>query len=234
MNSHKITGTKIIKMIIQIAPFVMIAVCAVLYFVFFRHVTVEQLMKYTPENIWLASVVIVLMFSLKSLSFFFPMLVINVLCGKIAPNIAVALLINTIGTFFMLNIPYFIGRFAEREFVESLIKKNKKMQLVREIQLSNEVYFVFFLRIINLLPYDIVSMFIGSSGISWKKYVAGSMLGTLPGMICCTFSGLYLDHPTSPQFILSLVINVGISMFFGLTYIIQMRKKRAKLKEKKA
>ena len=155
-------STGILKTVITAAPFVMMGICAVLYFTVFRNVTAEQLLRYTPENIWLAAAVIIIMFSLKSLSFFFPMFVIVVVCGKIAPNLPVAVLTNAVGTFCMMNIPYFIGRFAEREFVQGLLAKNKKISELHAIHMENKVFFVFFLRDINILPYDVISMFSGS------------------------------------------------------------------------
>lgn len=221
----RINSTKVIKTIMEAAPFVMIAVCAVLYFTVFRHIKAEQLLEYTPDNIFLAALVIIGMFSLKSLTFFFPMLAIVVACGSISPNLPIALLINTIGMFCMINIPYFIGRFAERDFVHRLIGKHKKMEQIQKLNMSNEVYFVFFLRIINCLPYDIVSMYAGASQIKWRNYVLGSMLGTLPGMICSTITGLAMDDPTSPAFIASLAINVVMSVFFGVKYLLYIRKK---------
>lgn len=217
-------GTRIIKTVFAFAPFAMILVCAVLYFTVFRNVTAEQLLRYTPENIWLAAIVIIGMFSLKSLTFFFPMLVIVTACGSAAPNIWSALLINTIGIFCMMNIPYCIGRFAQREFVEGFIAKHKKMQTVRDIKMSNELFFILFLRIINCLPYDVVSMFLGSTGTGWKNYIAGSMLGTLPGMILSTVMGLYMDDPLSAGFIISTALNVFISIASGTAYLLYLRR----------
>ncbi len=221
--------TKIAKTAFAVAPFVMIAICAVLYFTTFRSVTAEQLLQYTPENIWLAAIVIIAMFSLKSLTFFFPMIVIVTACGMTAPNIWAALAINTIGIFCMMNIPYLIGKFAQREYVEKLVMKHKKMHEIISLNMSNGVFFAFFLRIINCLPYDVVSMFLGSVNMKWRDYVLGSMLGTLPGMICCTFMGNYLDDPLSVKFILSVAINVGISVICGIVYLVYARKRRKEL-----
>lgn len=221
--------TKIAKAAFAIAPFVMIAICAVLYFTTFRNITAEQLLKYTPENIWLAAVVIIAMFSVKSLTFFFPMIVIVTACGMTAPNIWAALAINTIGIFCMMNIPYLIGKFAQREYVEKLVMKHKKMRDIISLNMSNGIFFTFFLRIINCLPYDVVSMFLGSVNMKWRDYIIGSMLGTLPGMICCTFMGNYIDDPLSVKFILSVAINVGISVICGITYLIYAKKRRKEL-----
>ncbi|MCD7731573.1 MAG: VTT domain-containing protein [Oscillospiraceae bacterium] len=226
-NAELSKGTRIIKAVFALAPFAMIAVCAVLYFTLFRHVTVSQLLMYTPENIWLASLVLIGMFSLKSLTFFFPMLVIIAACGSISPNILIALLINTIGIFCMMNIPYLIGRFAQKDFVDAFVSKHKKMRSVQNIRMKNEIFFVFFLRVINCLPYDVVSMFLGSVGTSWKTYIAGSMLGTLPGTILSTVMGLYLDDPTSKGFVISLSLNIAVSVISGAAYLIYLHKHKS-------
>lgn len=210
------------------APFVMMAVCAVLYFTEFRNITAEQLLAYTPENIWLAALVIVGMFSLKSMTFFFPMFVIVVVCGKIAPNFIAALLINAVGIFCMMNIPYFIGRFAEREFVAKLLAKNKKIQRVHDIHMENQVFFVFFLRAINILPYDVVSMFLGSTELKWKKYIAGSMLGTYPGMILATIMGYNADDPLSAGFMIPAALEVVSGVVSAVCYTVYSRKKHRK------
>lgn len=217
---------KILKTAIAAAPFVMMGICAVLYLTVFRNITAEQLLKYTPENIWLAAIVIIIMFSLKSMSFFFPMFVIVVVCGKIAPNLPAAVLINAIGTFCMMNIPYFIGRFAERELVQKLLAKNKKVTELHDIHMENKVFFVFFLRAINILPYDVVSLFLGSVELGWKKYILGSVLGTFPGMVLATIMGQNADDPTSLGFIIPSALEVVLGIVSALCYCIYIKKNR--------
>ena len=216
----------ILKKALQIAPVLIIVICAGIYLIFFRGMSAEKLLEYTPENMWLAAMMIIGLFALKSLSVIFPMSVLVITSGLIAPNLAVALIINTVGTFVMMNIPYFIGRCAERELVEGMLKKNRKIDKVREINMQNQTAFVYFLRIINLLPYDIVSMFLGSSGCKWGNYVIGSLLGTLPGMICCTISGAYASKPLSIEFIASVVVNVLFSVVSGVIYLVYIHKKK--------
>lgn len=218
------TSSKIIKAVTQIAPLVIIAVCAAIYLIFLRGITAKELLSYTPENIWLAALMIIGLFGLKSLSIIFPMFVLVMTSGLISPNIWVALLINTLGTILMTTIPYLIGRYAERELVEGLLKKNKRLTKAREIRMSNETFFAYFLRVINILPYDVVSMYLGSTGCGWRSYYIGSLLGTIPGMICCTFTGMYAEHPTSPQFIISMAVNITISAASAIWYVVYVRR----------
>ena len=68
-------STLILKRVLQVAPLLMVGVCVLIYFLFFRGVTVEDILEFTPDNLWLAAVVMVGLFALKSLSMFFPMLI---------------------------------------------------------------------------------------------------------------------------------------------------------------
>ncbi len=223
--------TKIAKTAFAVAPFVMIVIFAVMYYTTFRNVTAEQLLSYTPENIWLAAIVIIAMFSLKSLTFFFPMLAIVTACGMAAPNVWAAVAINTAGIFCMMNLPYLIGKFAQREYVESIISKHKKMESIINMNMSNGIFFPFFLRIINCLPYDVVSLFCGSAGMKWKTYIIGSMLGTLPGTICNSIMGMYISEPLSVGFIAPLAVDAVLALGGGIGYILCTGKNRKKRKE---
>ena len=91
--------------------------------------------------------------------------------------------------------------------------------------MDNEIFLVFFLRAINILPYDVVSMFLGSIGLSWKKYIAGSMLGTYPGMVLATIMGSNADDPLSAGFIIPAAAEIIMGAASALWYFVYIRKK---------
>lgn len=219
--------TEIFKRIIQIAPLIMVALCILIYFKFFRGVTIEHILEFTPENLWLAALVMVGLFGMKSLSMFFPMMILIAASGSIFPNYFAALLVNAAGVIMMLALPYLIGRFAEREFVEKLISKNKNADKLREFQSENEFFIAFFLRVINILPCDIVSMFLGSAGFSPIKYFVGSFLGILPGMITTTLMGSSVDDPASPKFWASIICEVVFAAGSSIAYYFYKKKKKS-------
>lgn len=222
--------TNVLKVLLQIAPLIMIAVMAVLYFMLFRNVTVQDILNFTPENTLIAILVILGMYALKSLSFFFPMLVIIVASGSIFP-LWIAILVNTAGLFIQVTIPYFLGRFAEREFVEKLVNKHKSAEKLKQYKSENEFFISFILRVINITPCDLVSMLLGSMNVSYKKYILGSMAGIIPGMIFTTIVGSALDDPTSPKFIISLCGDVAISAISIFIYWIIRKRKHKKLRK---
>lgn len=220
-------STVFLKSVLQIAPLVMVGVCVLIYFLFFRGITVEDILEFTPENLWLAAIVMIGLFALKSLSMFFPMLVLIAACGSVFPSFPLALLVNSIGVAVMLLIPYAIGRFAEKDFVMGLISKNKNADKLREIKSDNELFIAYFLRVIHMLPCDLVSMFLGATGFGFVKYLVGSFVGILPGMIVTTFIGANMNDPTSPVFWAAVATEVIFAAASTVTYYLHKKKKKA-------
>ena len=87
-----------------------------------------------------------------------------------------------------------------------------KIKSIFDLEKGNDWFLSYFLRVINLLPMDLVSMFLGAAGVAPVKYITGSMLGNLPGIIAITVVGQSIIDPTSPTFIISLCVTVIISV----------------------
>lgn len=211
-------GTAVIKKLMQAAPLIMIIVCVFIYFKFFKGVTIQHILEFTPDNLWLAALVMVGLFGMKSLSMFFPMLILIAATGSIFPNYFAALLVNCVGVLVMLTLPYLIGRFAEREFVERIISKQKNADKLREFKSDNEFFIAYFMRVINILPCDVVSLFLGSADFSPSKYLAGSFLGIFPGLVTTTLMGANVEHPTSPGFWIAAVVEVVFAVGSAVVY----------------
>ena len=113
---------KIIKRIIQLAPVLMIVLMAVIYFAALKDLTFEQVLNYTPTAPLAAAAVLLLMYALKSLSYFFPMLLIAAVAGAVLPIYA-AIPVNLLGIVIMASIPYAVGKYAEGEVVDKLAAK---------------------------------------------------------------------------------------------------------------
>lgn len=218
-------NTELVKRFIQLAPFIMALILILIYLKFFRGVTIEHILEYTPENLWLAALVMIGLFSLKSLSLVFPMALLLAASGSIFPNYIAALIVNSAGVLMMLMLPYLVGRYAEREFVENLINKSKKADKIREIKSDNELFIAYFMRVLNL-PCDIVSIFLGSTGFSPSKYIIGSYLGMLPGIITTTLMGANVSTPTSPKFWAAVVTELVFSIGSAVVYYFYKKNKK--------
>ncbi len=192
-------------------PFVLILVLVVLYLLNRDRIRVEMLLTYTPDNLWLAALVLVALYAVKSLSVFFPLVVLYISAGVMFP-IPAALVVNLVGLAVCVTIPYGIGKFSGTELVDRLERQYKKISRLNEIQRESEFFFAFFLRIIQMLPGDVVSMVLGASRMTYWKFVLGSLLGMLPVMVATTIAGSAIADPTSPVFIGTVAVVVLLSI----------------------
>jgi uncharacterized membrane protein YdjX (TVP38/TMEM64 family) len=239
MKPYKvISGTKVIQMLMRAAPLVMVGVCLVFYLTHFAKLSpaelIDRVTRYRPPNLFVGAAVIIAMYGMKSLSLIFPMVVLVVASGIIFDNIAVALAVNLCGVVLQITLPFLIGRFAERGFVTRLLEKHKNLRKAQEFNAKNELFVCYFLRVINILPCDVVSMYFGATGTTPKNYYIGSMLGILPGMVVATVAGSAITEPTSPQFIASIAVEVTFAVGSAIFYFFYKHKTEARIQNTEA
>ncbi len=221
---------KIKNTLLTILRFVPLAVCAVfmcMYLFSGEEITAESLMNFAPEKPLFAAIFLVLLYAFKSLTVFFPIIVLNVLGGFLfEPDHA--LIINSIGVLVELTIPYWIGRASGTNFADKLCQKHPKLgELVGESS-GNNFFMSFFLRVISCLPGDAISMYFGARKVPFWTYLWGSFLGTIPGTIAATLLGMSITDPSSPMFWVSIIFTVVISAISFWGYLLWKRKKSRK------
>ncbi len=213
----------------SIAPKVLTAVLWLLFIgVCFTHrgeITVDRIVSYTPDKPLVAAVIMLLLFALKSVSLCLYGGILYAASGIIFP-LPQALLVNLAGTFIMTVIPYLIGRKEGQELLVKLQQKSEKLELLQSLSQQNGFFVSFFVRMVGLLPGDLVGMYLGASGIPLSKYVPGTMLGLLPAVIAFSVMGMSVDDPTSPAFVISAATEIGLCLLSLVLYFIWVRKKK--------
>jgi len=212
-----------VKKIINIT---FVTICALLaVFILFRHddFSVEMILSYTPENVFLAALFMLLLYAVKSISVIFPVILLQMASGFLFPA-PLALLINFIGAFIEFSIPYYIGLFAGAEAAEKKIQKNEKISGFIKRQKEHSFFVPFFLRVISVLPCDLVSMYLGAIRLPFFNFLWGSFLGTLPGIIPATFMGKSITDPLSPAFLISVSVTAVCSLVSLLIFKIYSKK----------
>lgn len=68
--------------------------------------------------------------------------------------------------------------------------------------------FCFLLRACAVPPADIVTMYLGATGMPYVTNLIGGVLGCFPGMVLTTFLGSSIRDPKSPAFWQSFTLNV--------------------------
>lgn len=221
-NQKQIKIVKILKYI----PLLAVLLLVFLVLMSGDEMTVEELLAYTPENKLLAAAVLWGMYALKSLSVFLPLMLLYMVGGILFP-IPIALCVNTIGIGISVTLPYLLGRYYGSQIVDNLIKKYPKLTQIQKFRQQHDLFFCFYVRIIGILPCDVVSIYMGAIRISYPSYLFGCILGMFPTIFVSTIMGASVSDPTSPAFLAALIVRGGLIVVSGLIfYIGEKRKKR--------
>ena len=172
--------------------------------------TVDGVLSYTPENAVLAAVFMMLLFALKSISIFIFSGILFAANGLLFP-LPAAILLNVLGAAVMVSLPYWLGRRLGKDMVERIAARYPKIKAFQQLQAGHEFTFSFIARVINVLPSDIVSLYMGAIGIGYRSYLLGSILGMLLSLITFPIMGMNITEPGSPAFLLSAGIQTAAS-----------------------
>ena len=190
-------------------------------------ISVEGIVGLVPKDSVLSVIVMLLFFAVKGVAVFIYGSILYAASG-ILFSLPVVIIVNTIGTVIMTTIPFYIGKKAGSRLLGELVKKNSKLELLRDTQNKNEFFVSFFLRMVGLLPADLVAMYLGASGMRYKPYFFGTVIGLLPAIICFSVMGMSIDDIGSPQFLIPLIVEVGLMLLSLLIYFIWKLKSKRK------
>lgn len=217
MNSKK-TGKYL--SFIKFLPIALCIIFIICYIFFGKTLTVESILKYTPQNPYFAACILLLLYAIKSLSIFFPLIILKIAGGHLFPT-GIALLVNIAGMLICYTVSFWIGYFSGTITVDKLTKKYPKLSHIIELQHNNSFFVCFFLRIISFLPMDVVSLYLGATKIPFSRYIFASILGSLPNTILSTLLGASITKPDSPMFwvsILLMILYAGFSLLANYLY----------------
>lgn len=188
-----------------------------LYFHSKNHITTEIFLSWQPENLFLAAVILLCLFAVKSVLVFVPIMIPQILTGHLYTRDA-AILINLLGLVVVMSVPYWIGKRQGAAKMERLLDKYPKLQVVLNAQDDNQMAFCFMLRACAVPPADIVTMYLGATQMPFLTNVIGGVLGCFPGMVLTTFLGANIRDPESPAFWKALALNVAWIILSGLGF----------------
>ena len=217
----------ILKKFIPIA----VPVCLIgilIYWIAGSDISMDTLLELTPKEPILAALVLLFFYGCKSITVVFPLILLEITSGHLfSPGFA--LLVNLLGIMLCLTLPYWIGQKAGLKSVEKWMKKSPKFQMIMAWQQYSSFFLCFFLRNINCLPSDVISMYMGATRVAYWKNLLGGTLGLLPGMFLATLVGVSIQDPGSPMFQFSVLLTVTLSaLSIVIFYFYQRRQKKRK------
>lgn len=186
---------------------------------------VEDLINYSPENVFLAAIVMIILYGLKSLTVVIPLPLLEVASGLIF-SFPIAVIVNSIGIMFCILIPHFIGLSFGKDKMDNFVNKHPKLKIISEFNSSSSFFICYFTRLVGILPIDLLSIYFGASGISLKSDVVGGFLGTLASMILLTMFGKSVNNPGSLMFWISIILNILLVLISFVLFNLYLKKKR--------
>jgi len=188
--------------------------------------TVDGVLRYTPENPALAAAFLLVLFALKSLSVFVYSGILYLASGMVFP-LPAAVLLNAAGTAVMVSLPYWLGRRLGEGLVDGLAAKYPKLEVLRGLHTDHELLLSFVTRTVNILPSDLLSLYMGAVGVGYGRYLAGSVAGMLFSIVFFPVMGASILDPASPQFVLSAAAQIAATVASLAACWLYRRKKRA-------
>ena len=210
---------------IQTIGYIAFLTIAVLLFFLFTDgdISVEMLLEFTPKEPLKAAVVMLVLYALKSITIFFPLVLLEIAAGHLLSP-AAAITVNILGLLIILTLPYMIGKAVGMDAIEKLIRRYPKFSSIIDKQRESSFFWCFFLRAISCLPGDIVTMYLGATRVPFMKNLIGGVLGILPGTILATVFGNSIRDPASPAFWISGILFVVLSVGSFLLYFLYRRR----------
>lgn len=104
-------------------------------------------------------------------------------------------------------VAFATGRYLGKDFVQRHVGRRFHILLDRIARHGFQI--IFYLRIVPVIPYNALNLIAGASPISFRDYFWASMIGMIPGTVAFAFLGNELWHPTSPRFLLAVVLIVA-------------------------
>ncbi len=188
--------------------------------------TVDNIVSGSPENTVLAALMMIALFAVKSISIVLYSGILYITSGILFP-LPTAILVNILGTAVMLTIPFFLGRLMGRRALDHIHEKYPKSAFMSEFQGGSDFMFSFIVHIINLLPTDLVSIYMGAAGLKYGPYLLGGTLGLLVTAVLFPITGMSITRPTSPEFIISVALEIAVTLVsVAVCRVVQRRKER--------
>lgn len=188
-----------------------------------EYFTVDGVLAYSPQNTLLAAVFMMFLFALKSVSIFIYSGFLFIANGILFP-LPTAILLNVVGACIMVSLPYWLGRQFGKEAINHIINKYPKAAALRRTRVRHEFVLSFITRAINILPSDVLSLYMGAIGTRYIKYLPGSILGMAFPIVTFPIMGTNITAPTSPAFLGAFAVQVAASTIAISGYCIYRKK----------
>lgn len=215
-TAEKKNYDKLVK-VLQIAAGVFMAAMVVAMLVVMNKfdISVEnaaEISTYIKGGTLTVSLIIIAFTVIKSFALVFPPAVIFAVSGLLFDNLPVAIAVNFIGVALSMIMPYYLGKFAGKDLLDSLKARFPKIKKLDDFAGKNEFMVVYVVKAAGVVPSDLMNVIYGAMNVNFLKFFIASNLGMLPFNVLFTLLANKgdLSNPYSLLYILPIPVFVVI------------------------
>ena len=132
-------------------------------------------------------------------------------------------LLVSVGSTLGALLAFYVARYILKNWVEE--RFGERLHPIQEGLCKNDIHYMLFLRLVPIAPFFLVNIAMGASQISWKVFMAGTLLGKLPAIWIYANAGSNLANLRSLADINSPRIIVALTLLCLFTLIPVVYKK---------
>jgi len=127
-------------------------------------------------------------------------------------------------TALMAALAYGIGHRLGGGAIDRVVGEHRNAALMRRLRNENTVLYTVIIRIINLLPFDLVSAYFGATKTPFGPYLAGTLGGMAASCVLFPLIGANAASPTCPRFFIPAAAQLVILLGSALVLWFQRKK----------
>jgi uncharacterized membrane protein YdjX (TVP38/TMEM64 family) len=132
-------------------------------------------------------------------------------------------LLVSLGSTLGAMLAFYVARYILKNWAEE--RFGERLHPIQEVLCKNDIHYMLFLRLVPFAPFFLVNIAMGASRISWKVFMAGTLLGKLPAIWIYANAGSNLANLGSLSDINSPRVIVALTLLCLLTLIPVIYKK---------
>lgn len=110
-------------------------------------------------------------------------------------------------------VPFLMARQLGREWVEGKLQGNERFkEIYQQSQGESGFIFIMLLRLIPVLPWEVQNYVAGLTKVSVPIFLAGTVVGIIPGSFSLVFLGAAATDPTSWQFVAAIAFKIATAL----------------------
>jgi uncharacterized membrane protein YdjX (TVP38/TMEM64 family) len=123
-------------------------------------------------------------------------------------------------------VPFYLSRQLGREWVESKLKGKRLEEIYQQSEGGKGFTFILLMRLIPILPWEVQNYVAGLTKVSPLTFIAGTMLGIIPGSFSLVFLGDAVADPTSWQFFAAIALKITTALIPAVAVYIRSRRSK--------